>query len=321
MSSESFFNRVNFSGSPLELASQICTDYGIGQLQGFTVPPMGYEDLNIALRTSEGVYFAKVFSSFRDETAAKRYVTTMETVLNAGVNHPFLYRGPEGSNLHQIPAEGDHLRMVLMQYIDSGTVLENDQPLTIPERHHLIHQATVINSLDYRPKFVYDSWAIMNLPSQFDLKKTALSKEDELVIGHIADKFNDIPLSDLPSAFVHGDIRSSNVMKGNAGELHIIDFAVANWQPRVVELAVLLSEIFFDEANPTSDPSWVINEYQRYLKLSEEELKYLPLFVQVGHAMNVLGACYEKAQGNTLGENSEWLRKGRKGLGFDLGAN
>lgn len=105
-------------------------------------------------------------------------------------------------------------------------------------------------------------------------------------------------------------------MRRIKGELSIIDFAVANWQPRIVELAVLLSDLFLNQANPTRALDWITNEYQKYHKLTLEELEYLPLFIRVSHAMNVLGASYERAQGNTLGENNEWLKLGRIGLGL-----
>ncbi len=316
MVTEYSFDRINYQGSPSDLVTQICDDFKIGQLQFYLVPPMGYEDLNVALRTSEGEFFAKIFASSRDEADVRRYITTMEKVLNARITHPALYLAPDGTYLHEIPINNSPLRMVLMQFIDGGTILEGGRILTNQERQQLIQQTALINSLGYKPKPVYDSWAIVNFLAEFERKRHTLAPGEENVIGRVADQFNQVCLTDLPQAFVHGDIRSSNAMRNTQGELYVIDFAVANWQPRIVELAVLLSELFFNPDHPQKTFDWVTSEYQKYAQLMPEEIALLPLFIQVGHAMNLLGASFEKAAGNTSKENNTWLQFGRNGLGL-----
>lgn len=208
MAAESFFDRINFHGSPLELATRICSDYKIGKLLSFSVPPMGYEDLNLVLTTPKGPYFDKVFASSRDDAGVKRYVATMEKVLEEKVLHPSLYPTLEGGHLHEIPTNDVPLRMVLMEYIDGGTVLESRRNLTITERRQLIYQAALINSIDYKPDPVHDSWAIMSFVTEFNRKRGSLAPKEEIVIGQLAEDFGQVPFPNLPQAFVHGDIRS-----------------------------------------------------------------------------------------------------------------
>lgn len=106
-------------------------------------------------------------------------------------------------------------------------------------------------------------------------------------------------------------------MKNKEGKLYIIDFAVSNWYPRIVELAVLASELFFDpdSVEKTNENfQWLLAEYQKYHRLTPEEFTALPVLVRAAHAMNVLGASYEALQGNALGENNAWFALGKKGL-------
>jgi Ser/Thr protein kinase RdoA (MazF antagonist) len=316
MSAESFFDRVNFQGDPNDLVQKICDDYRLGEPASFSVPAMGYEDLNIALKTPRGPRFAKLFASSRTKKESRRIVGSIEKALNAGVIHPRIFVDHTGHPLHAVTGFGDPIWMVLMDYVDGGTVLESGKPLQGVERQRIIQQAALINSLDYYPARIHDSWAVVNLPAEFKHKREALTPSEDMVIKRVLDRFTQVPKK-LPRAFVHGDIRSSNVMRSNNGNLYIIDFAVSNRQPRIVELAVLLTDLFYDLKNPISTYEWVVTEYQKHQKLTEEELDCLPIFIQASHAMNVLGAQYERAQGNTLNENNEWLRLGRLGLGID----
>lgn len=143
-----------------------------------------------------------------------------------------------------------------------------------------------------------------------------LSKDRE-VISPLVEEFRSIPLNDLPHAFVHGDTISSNVMKDKMGKLYIIDFSVSNWYPRIQQLAVLLCDLYFDSTNPEvfmKKYRWAMDEYQKHTKLTTEELKALSVFAKAAYTMHVIGASYERSQGNTEGENNTWFSLGGKGL-------
>jgi Ser/Thr protein kinase RdoA (MazF antagonist) len=131
-----------------------------------------------------------------------------------------------------------------------------------------------------------------------------------------------LPIKQLPHRLVHGDIIKTNVMKDKTGKIYIIDFSVANFYPRIQELAVLLCNIFFDENHPDTfmdNYKLALDEYQKGIPLTPLEISSLPLYVKVAHAMHVLCATYEKeAKGNDSAENRYWLELGRKGLDFTI---
>jgi len=60
-------------------------------------------------------------------------------------------------------------------------------------------------------------------------------------------EFNALKMKKLPHCFVHGDLIETNIMKDKEGKLWIIDFAVANYYPRIIELAVLACNILLTQ--------------------------------------------------------------------------
>lgn len=315
-SHERFLQRIEFGGNFTDLISQICTAYGIGTYRSHNIPTLGYEDLNAVIETEQGKYFAKLFSSFRSLEDCKRYIEVVERVLEAGVNHPVLYKSPQGY-LHQIKEAGSEVRLCLMEYIDGETLYELGEKPSLEEGQFLIQQATLINGIDHKPSFIYDSWAVSNFPAEFDKKKGALEVEDKEAITPLVEQFKDLSIDRLPHSFVHGDIIATNVMKDKQGKLYIIDFSVSNYYPRIQELTVLLCDLFFDQESPDrflDKYKWAVNEYQKQITLTPKELKALPLFAKVAHAMHIIGASYERSQGNSGEENNSWLELGRKGL-------
>ena len=107
-------------------------------------------------------------------------------------------------------------------------------------------------------------------------------------------------------------------MKDNMEKIFIIDFAVANYQPRIIELAVLFNDVFFDKDNVINTKKYydlILKEYQKYLSLTDYELKSLPILIRAGHAMHLLRANYEKVINKNISqENDYFLQLGEIGL-------
>lgn len=74
-------------------------------------------------------------------------------------------------------------------------------------------QTALINNLDFKPKFIYDSWAIINFETEYKNKRNYLSEEKKKKFDEILNELKEIDLDRLPKGFVHGDIISTNVLK------------------------------------------------------------------------------------------------------------
>jgi Ser/Thr protein kinase RdoA (MazF antagonist) len=317
VSNEKFQERINYRGDLTLILIQICKDFNLGSFYKFTVVTVGYEDLNIILYTSQGKFFVKIFSSFRDEYECTQYVNIMEEAVNAGVAHPKLYLSKQGY-LDKIGLENDKIFLCVMEYIQGENFQQLNKKPTYEEGKHIIREAARINSISLHPKPVYDSWAIPNFLKEYEDKNHVLSDEFNKLLLPLIPIYKSIDFENLPHCFIHGDIIATNIMLDKKGNINIIDFAVANYYPRIQEIAVLLCDLFFTQDNPgflQKNFHFVLNTYQKYIPLKSTEIKSLPNYVKLAHGMHLLRANYEKiVNKNISSENEYFLKIGRLGL-------
>jgi Ser/Thr protein kinase RdoA (MazF antagonist) len=97
-----------------------------------------------------------------------------------------------------------------------------------------------------------------------------------------------------------------------------LDLSVANWYPRIQELAVIAANLLHEDADNGSleDKCGIVaDEYSQFDRLTAEERQHLPAYTRAGIAMEFMGAHQEKfVNGNDTEETDYWLRLGRKGL-------
>jgi len=314
-----FQERINYRGDLEPLMENICADFNLGKYKSHVIVPIGYEDFNLFLLTETNKYFVKIFGSFRNKNECDRYIGIMETVLKAGISHPKLYKSNQGY-LYEITNNGLIDRLCVMEFIDGKIFYELQTTPTIEEMKFIIKQTALINKIDMKPKPICDHWAITSFLKEYKEKGKYLSTNDKKLIEPMLKVYESLSIDDLPHCFVHGDITKTNVMRNSKGDLFILDFAVANYYPRIQELAVILCDLFFDAENHADflkKYELTLTEYQKNISLTEEELKKLPNYVKLAHTMHILLSNYEKvAKGNNSDENEHFLNMGRVGLEY-----
>jgi Ser/Thr protein kinase RdoA (MazF antagonist) len=314
-----FQKRINYQGDLNPILQNVCRDFDIGKYASYEMVPIGYEDFNLFVRTDKGKYFVKVFGAFRDKRECSRYVEIIEGVLKAGVSHPKLYKSTQGY-LYEASNGSLTDRLVVMQYIDGKIFYELQTTPTAQDMRFVIKQAALINTIPIKPPPVYDHWAITSFLKEYEEKGRYLPGGDKNFIEPLVEIFNSLSIEHLPHCFVHGDITKTNTMKSTTGNIFILDFAVANYYPRIQELAVILCDLFFNPDNPQTFPEnydLAVREYRKYISLTDDELDKLPGYIRLAHAMHVLLANYEKVVNkNTSDENEYFLRMGRIGLTY-----
>lgn len=314
-------DRLNYSGELGLVINRLADAFGISKPTNFSVIGIGYEDCNVIIETSDGKYIAKIFSKERNQEAIARYSTIMEKAVEAGVNHPPLLKTGRGEVIYS-DSEANGISMVLMKFIDGQTFLELDRAPDMGERKAVIEQAVKINRIDYRPPYLFDSWAIPNIKEIFEKVKQFIQPEDLKLVEQAMARFAEIPIENLPHAFVHGDFTKANTIKGKDGKIYILDFSVANWYPRIQELAVIAANLLHEENNSLSlaDRTKLISaEYDNLNPLTPEEKQHLYSYALAGVAMEFLGSHQEKfVKGNATEETEYWLNLGRNGLRKEL---
>jgi len=312
-----FLKRIGYDGELEKVLIKVTEDFSLGNYLEYKVVETGYEDLNVVVATNKGRYFVKMFATFRDNEGCKRYVDIILKSLEAGVNHPRLLRTSEGY-LYNNNFDGTQIRLVVMDYIDGKTLYDSKEKVSLEDAKFLVQQAALINQIDLKVPFVYDSWAIANFLKEWKENKEVFSKEDKDLIDPVFNEFSKLNLNSLPTAFVHGDIIRTNVMRDKNGALYILDFSVANNYPRIQELAVLLCNILYEDKNPGDFMDYyklALDEYGKRIGLTKLEFESLPLYLKAAHAMHIIGAGKEKyKKDNKSEENAYWLTQGRRGL-------
>jgi Ser/Thr protein kinase RdoA (MazF antagonist) len=310
-----FQKRINYQGYLKPLLQKVCSDFNLGKYHSFEIIPIGYEDFNLKLITSKGTFFVKIFASTRSEEECERYVEVINQTLSNGVTEPKLYK----HNQEFLYKMGND-RLIVIEYIEGKTYYELQTIPADEEIKFIVEHAALINKTKLKPSFVYDHWAITNILKEYAEKGKYLSAPNNELIKPLVDLFGSLNINNLPHSLVHGDITKTNVMKSANGNIYILDFAVANYYPRIQELAVLLCDLFFNPnktTNFTKTYDFILSEYQKYIQLTPTEIKLLPSFVKLAHAMHILLANYEKvANNNSSAENEYFLNIGRLGLKY-----
>jgi Ser/Thr protein kinase RdoA (MazF antagonist) len=317
-----FQKRIDYQGDLSEVVHLVCNDYSLGDYKRNSIIPVGYEDLNLKLETSQGIFFVKIFASFRTLKDCQNYIEVITKALEAGVSCPGLKKFSGGS-LWIKELQGSEVRLCVMDWIEGNSFYDLGTYPNAEEIRLIAREAAKINTIDLKPEFVYDQWAIVNFPKELEKVRSHLIEEEMVMIDKLLDEWKELDIESLPHSLIHGDLISTNVLKVSSNSIMVIDFAVANYSPRVIELAILGCDLLFNPKDPSLFPAnWsvALSAYQEILKLTEQELKVLPLFIKVAHTMHIIGAMREKTQGNNSEENEYWLNKGRVGLRYTIDA-
>jgi Ser/Thr protein kinase RdoA (MazF antagonist) len=315
MSSNSFQERIGYKGDLKSFFESVVGVYELGELLTFSPIMQGYEDFNIKVETSNGKYLFKLMSSSRSDEEIKQYVDIMQMAVDGGVSHPKIYASSHG-NLYTANLDGIEISLVVMEFIEGQDFYKLGIKPTDAEMKFIVSQATKINKIDFRPKYVYDSWAIPSFPKEYEAIKSKLDKDDLEYIAPLAHNFPGLEIDKLPHCFVHGDIIATNVIKDNNGKLYIIDFAVSNYYPRIQELAILLCGLLYinNKDKYLANYNLALDTYQQVIKLEQREIDILPTYIKLAHAMHIIGATREKLKGSELPENNFWLNSGQDGI-------
>lgn len=310
-----FQERIGYQGNLKQFFANVVNDYKLGSLISYDPILQGYEDFNVKVETDSGKYLFKVMANFRTDKEARQYADVIETVTNNGIAHPKIYKSVQG-NLYRADLSGVNIRLVVMDFVDGKDFFQLQEKPTREEAVFLVGQAAKISKINLKPEYVYDSWAIPNFLKEYHDIKDKLDSDDLKYVEPLASDFSKLEIEKLPHCFIHGDLIATNVIRSNQNKLYIIDFAVANYYPRIQELAVLLCDLLFveDREKYLENYNLVLETYQKEVKLEPREIDLLPIFVKLAHAMHIVPATREKIKGNLLPENNFWLKSGQKGI-------
>lgn len=309
--------RIEYTGPLKPVLARAAEVYGLGDFQGYTTIPVGYEDFNAHLQTSQGEYFVKIFASRREPREITRYEMIMQAVVASEVNCPVLHATNDGLIYRD---RESNLGMVAMDFIRGRTFYELQRSPDDTELRQVLEQAVRIQNVPHHPEFLFDSWAITNLAADSYLPvREYMSIPEFATLERIVDELGAVASDTLPHALVHGDITKSNTLAGDDGKIYILDFSVANWYPCIQELAVIVGNLLNDPSGSETFLELLEKVVMGYVQaggqLSKSEAYALPVYARAAYAAEFVGALREKyLNGNDSVETDYWMEIGRSGL-------
>lgn len=315
---QDFNKRIGLNTELENISREVCKNYDLGDFVSNELITIGYEDYNYYLTTSKGKFCVKIFSKERSTEDVNNYLERIRIVANSNVSAPKPLLVNDNIML-SLDYQDNHYDICVFEYINGKNYFqlqENPDNEVIKE---LAKQTAMINILNINPNFIYDSWAIINFSEEYNKKREFLSSEYQEQFDKLVEEFKSIDFEQLPKAFVHGDIISTNVMLDDNKKIWIIDFAVSNYLPRIIDLAVIACNMCLDKNSKEKtydNISLLISEYNRYNELTEYELEVFGTLYMVANAMHILQTQYIIKTDGDSEENQYWLNEGIIGYSF-----
>ena len=315
---QDFNKRIGLNTDLKNISLEICKRYDLGDFISNELIEIGYEDYNYYLTTSRGKYCVKIFSKARTSKDVNNYLERIRAVANSNINapKPLLINGDINLSLEY---QQNNYEICVFEYIDGKNFFQLQENASIDTIKELAKQTAMINNLDIKPNFIYDSWAIINFEEEYNKKREYVSQEYKEQFDRLLEELRKIDFDRLPKAFVHGDIISTNVMIDKDSKIWIIDFAVSNYLPRIIDLAVISCNMCLDKDSKErtyENISLLLSEYNKYNKLSEYELETFGTFYKIANAMHILQTQYIIKTDGDSEENQYWLNEGIVGMSY-----
>lgn len=315
---QDFNKRIGLNTDLKNISEQICSQYNLGGFISNELITIGYEDYNYYLTTTKGKYCVKIFNNIRTRQDIVNYLERIRVVANSQINAPKPLKINNDIVL-ELDYKKNHYDICVFEYIDGKNYFELNQKASKEIIKELAKQTAMINQLDIKPDFIYDSWAIINFEEEYKNKREYLSDKYKEEFDQLLTKFKCIDFDKLPKGFVHGDIISTNVMLDSTNKVWIIDFAVSNYLPRIIDLAVISCNMCLDNSskeNTYENIALLVSEYNKYTPLSEYELSAFRTFYKLANAMHILQTQYIIKTDGDSAENEYWLNEGIVGYSF-----
>jgi len=314
-------NRIVFKGEIEILLINALELYNLGTYVEHKVIETGYEDLNIKVETNKGVllvkFFAQVGPYSKNDADAVEYIQKIAAAMQEGICMPKLIKNLKDSYLSTVVIEGKEYKFCIQEFVQS---IKNAE-LSLADIVSLAQSMAKLHNSTYCPAEYYDEWSVINFKKEYLKRKKNLEIPDKKLVRKVFAEYKEKALIDLPHSFVHADLIKSNIIKSKDNIIYIIDFSVAFFGPRILDIAVLASNVTFFPDNIAKSTKYLnifLNEYQKTHSLTPSELTTLPLLIKVCFAMYILNSSKEIANKNQFNdEDYYWREIGRNGLKLD----
>lgn len=308
-----YYNRIDTIEDINILSKLVCEEYELGVFKDTFVIEIGYEDFNAVIATSIGKFLMKVFRNSRTDKEVEECINRSYMAVKNNVKTPKIYKNSKNELISIIEYLNSRFRLCVIEYIDGNNFFELNKKPTLEELRKIVDIASNLNKIDYRPNFIYDTWAITSFCNEFEKKKEYLEEKYLNIIEPIYNKFKEFDYDRLPKSFVHGDMMSTNLMLDTNDDIWVIDFSVSNYTARLNEIVVICDDIALvpnDKEESEKRITIAFDEWCKKVNASQFEKESFKMLFDVANAINVLNPLYEIVTGNDSEETRMHLNAG-----------
>lgn len=303
-----------------DLVRTVCKDFSIGKPLKYRQIHEGFEDYNIKLTTSKGVYLLKLFSQYKSFRHVKDNIQGLLAFRNAGVLVPRIYKNASGETLISYERNGAMALGCVMEFFQGRSFFKGRVEPTIEQIKLITGEIAKINSCNFKPKGIYDVWVVQNLPIEFEKKARFLSKADYERCSDAVRAVRGVNLRDCTRGTIHNDVQRSNVLVDRAGDVRIIDFSVMEYGAVAIDIATFLALFCINpHISKPEEASCIINDVVQFYKAKSKLTKYdissiRPLMYGTYAANNLAASFEQNAKKNDSEETRYWIELGREGM-------
>lgn len=313
MKNDRYYSRIDKIEDIGILSKLVCEEYNLGMYQDTFVIEIGYEDFNAIITTSTGKYLMKVFRNLRDDQEVYDCINRSWNAYNNNVKTPKIYKNSKDDIVTIINHENSRFRVSVIEYIDGENFFDLNRKPTMDELKKIVNIASNLNKMEYKPNFIYDTWAITSFCEEYEKKYQYLDEKHLGMVKPIYEKFKNFDYDKLPKAFVHGDMMSTNLMVDKNNEIWVIDFSVSNYTARLNEIIVICDDVALIYGDKEESEKRIMTAFEQWcneVNATELEKESFQMLFDVANAINVLNPLYEIATGNDSDETKMHLNAG-----------
>lgn len=308
-----YYNRIDYIEDINILSSLVAKEYKLGDVIDTYVIEIGYEDFNAIISTSTGKYLMKVFRNSRSDEEVYQCINRSYIAGQNNVKTPKIYKNSKNDIVTIINYLNSRFRVSVIEYIDGNNFFDLNRKPTLEELKKIVDIGSNLNKINYKPNFIYDTWAITSFCKEFEKKKKYLEKKYLEIVKPIFNRFKNFEYDKLPKSFVHGDMMSTNLMLDKNNDIWVIDFSVSNYTARLNEIVVICDDVALIPNNKEESEKRIkiaFNEWCQKINATDFEKQSFQILFDVANAINVLNPIYEIATGNDSDETKMHLNAG-----------
>ena len=290
------------------LSHLVCAKYNLGKFISNRVMYFGYGDFNYKLHTTTSYYVVKVINQDTAINLCESVAMRYDVAHKHGVNSPKIYKTTDDDYVLTVTPNKTCYRLFVMQYLPYNNLYAIHYQLLLHDFEQIGEQLSLINSIDYKTAYIYDSWAIQSLQGEYSkFDKSQIDDSIKKIIDATLLQLQLVDYSQLPNSFIHGDVVDMNILKSK-DNFYIVDFSSANYQLRICDLATTIADMCYTTPSYQTNINALLCGYAKHIKLNKYELDMLPLFVKCAAIIGYLN-CIKEQTTNGGKYNTQLLQK------------